>query len=418
MKEDNIKFIFNNDKIFSIQVYIPIGSIHEKKGQYGISHFLEHMKFKKSKNINKKKFMEEFEKIIFWNAYTTKDHTSYYMKSNEEDYKRMITIMYELVFNTSFINNDIDTERKVIEEEKLVREPDIDKFKDMDLEDDLSITSYKNPYNKKIIGVMKDIQKITNKDLEKYNKLYYNDFLVVISCSQKSKNDINKRCLKLFPNSLNKSPKELDNVQSFHYKLIINNLGLIQNKTMLIFKSFNQKNNNKYYLNLIEDILFSTKNSLLTKILREDKGYVYGITGGSESYKDMGCFRIEVSSNSKNSITEIFKILFGELNKLKNIELKMELFNKYKKNYKNKIKYLFKNDDYLITKMGEYLYYDNKFTIDRYTNMINELTPSKLKDIIYELFDYNQMSIITYGNYPNTKALEKRILNMIKKNKK
>ena len=85
------------------------------------------MKFKKSKDINKKNLLQEFEKIVFWNAYTSKDHTSYYMRSNEEDYKKMIKIMYELVFNTSFTDNDIDIERKVIEEEKLLREPNIDK---------------------------------------------------------------------------------------------------------------------------------------------------------------------------------------------------------------------------------------------------------------------------------------------------
>ena len=31
MKKDDLRFITNNDNIFSIQVYIPLGSIHEKK---------------------------------------------------------------------------------------------------------------------------------------------------------------------------------------------------------------------------------------------------------------------------------------------------------------------------------------------------------------------------------------------------
>ena len=72
-----------------------------------------------------------------------------FLLNTEEDYKKMIKIMYELVFNTSFTDNDIDIERKVIEEEKLLREPNIDKLKDMDLEQDLSITSIENPYNRK-----------------------------------------------------------------------------------------------------------------------------------------------------------------------------------------------------------------------------------------------------------------------------
>ncbi len=415
MKKDNLKFIFNNDKIFSIQIYIPLGSIHEKEGEYGISHFLEHMKFKKSKDINKKNLLQEFEKIVFWNAYTSKDHTSYYMRSNEEDYKKMIKIMYELVFNTSFTDNDIDIERKVIEEEKLLREPNIDKLKDMDLEQDLSITSIGNPYNRKIIGVMDDIKKITNKKLEKYNSLYFNNFLVVISCSKSNEKEISNKCLKLFPNSLNKKEKELENIQSFNYSLIIRNFGLPQNKSVIIFKSYNQLNQNKYYLDFIQDILFSKKSSILTKILREKNGFVYGVTGGNENYKDIGTFRIEVSSNSNNSITRILNILFNEITKLKDKQLDKATFNKYKKNFKNKMKYVFKDDDYLITKMGEYLYYDNDFTLDKYKDIINKLTPDIFKEIINDLFDYNTMSIVTYGNYPNTSETKEKLLKIVKK---
>jgi zinc protease len=59
MKIEDLKFINNKDNIISIQVYIPLGSIHEKKGQSGISHFLEHMKFKRTnKYTNKNDFLQ------------------------------------------------------------------------------------------------------------------------------------------------------------------------------------------------------------------------------------------------------------------------------------------------------------------------------------------------------------------------
>ena len=147
MRKEDLKFIINNDKIFSIQIYVPVGSINESKGQYGISHFLE-----------------QFDKTTVMNAYTTKDHTSYYLRTNNNKWKEVIKLMYELVFNTSFNTNDIDIERKVILEEKLSRDGNLETANDIDIHSETSILDENNPYSRPVIGDMKDIKKITNKD--------------------------------------------------------------------------------------------------------------------------------------------------------------------------------------------------------------------------------------------------------------
>ena len=138
---------FNDDNIFSIQVYIPLGSIHEKKGEYGISHFLEHAKFNKSKKYNKYNFIQKINNACISNAYTTKDHTSYYLRTNNNKWKEVIELMYELIFNTSFNTNDIDIERKVILEEKLSREGNLESANDIDIHSETSILHENNPYS-------------------------------------------------------------------------------------------------------------------------------------------------------------------------------------------------------------------------------------------------------------------------------
>ena len=72
MKESDLKIITNKNNYFHIQVYVPIGSIHEKKDQYGISHFLEHLKFNRSKKYENDKFTKILEEYSY-NAYTTLD---------------------------------------------------------------------------------------------------------------------------------------------------------------------------------------------------------------------------------------------------------------------------------------------------------------------------------------------------------
>ena len=418
MKEKDIRFIYNSDKIFSIQVYIPIGSIHEKKGQYGISHFLEHMKFRKSKTHNKSEFLQLFNKMTVSNAYTTKDHTSYYLRNNDTNWKDIVKIMYELVFNTSFTNNEIEIEKNIIDEEKLLREPDIEKFTDADILTENSILGKNNPYNRSVIGVMKDIKRINNKELKKYNEQYFNDYLVVVSCNRNLKNKVKNYCMKLFPDAKNNPIKKLENTQTFHYGLTIRPLPVQQNNLFILFKSFSETDKNKYYIDFIEDFLANNMSSLLSNKIRVKKGYAYVVTTSNENYKDFGCFRIMVSTNKKNNIYELIEIIYDQLDKLKEDGLTEKELNKFKKKYLNDLKYYFKNNDFLINRFGNYLYYDRDFTITKYTKLINDINIKKLKIIFNLLFDYNKMSFISYGNYSNVNYTKNKILRIIKNHRK
>ena len=416
MKEKNLKFIINNDNIFSIQVYIPLGSINEKKGQYGISHFLEHIKFNKSKKYNQKTFIQQINKSVISNAYTTKDHTSYYFKSNDDDYMNLIKLMNELVFNTDFKDNEIEIEKKIIEEEKMIRNPDSNILND--IFSDIQVTSQKNPYNKKVIGTLKDIKNMTNTKLKSYNKLYLDNYLIIISCSSKLKTKIKKICLKLFPDSLNKKIPKLKNVDKFHYSLTVRKNIDKQNNLILVFKSFSELDNNKYYIDFIMNFLLNNKNTILLNKLRQETGFIYNLSSNNENYRDYGSLTIIISSNKINSIYNILKIIFKELNKLKKEKIKKNVLNKYKENFLNKLEYKLKNTEYLTTTIANYIFYDRDFTIDKYINMIKKINSNELMNVLNLLFNYNTMSIATYGNYNKINYTKQRIINIIDKNRK
>ena len=420
MRKDDLRFIANNDNIFSIQVYIPLGSIHEKKGQTGISHFLEHMKFKRTnKYTSKDDFLQELSSnSTLTNAYTTKDHTSYYIRTLDTQWKKVTELMYELIFNTKFNKKDIELEKKVILEEKLTREGDLESINDIDIHSETSILDPKNPYSSRVIGKMSDIKNMTKTNLQNYNKKYISNYLVVISCTNKIKKNVQKLCFGLFPDSTNKKEKELENTKSFKYSLTLRNLNLPQNNIFIAFKSFNEIDNNKYYLDFIESFLANQRDSILLKRLRKDKGYVYGVQTFNESYKDYGCFRILISSDTNNSVNDILNIVFKELVNLKKNGLTDKELVKYKKQFVDSIDYYFKDNDILINKFGAYLYYDRSFTVKKYKNLIDKITKEKILEIINLLIDFEQMGFVLYGKLNNIDKTKKDILNIINKNKK
>ena len=125
-----------------------------------------------------------------------------------------------------------------------------------------------------------------------------------------------------------------------------------------------------------------------------------------------------VSTNKKNNIYELIEIIYDQLDKLKEDGLTQKDLNLFKKKYLNDLKYYFKNNDFLINRFGNYLYYDRSFTIAKYTKLINDINITKLKIIFNLLFDYNKMSFITYGNYSNINYTKNKVLKIIKTHRK
>ena len=69
----------HENKYSSINFAIEFGSIHEPENHKGCAHFIEHMCFKRNKNIKNSKILSEtFDKLgVYTNAYTDKKLTNY-----------------------------------------------------------------------------------------------------------------------------------------------------------------------------------------------------------------------------------------------------------------------------------------------------------------------------------------------------
>lgn len=408
MKESDLKIITNNNNIFHIQIYVPIGSIHEKKGEYGISHFLEHLKFNRSKKYNTEKFRKILSNYSY-NAFTTLDHTSYFITSTDENYDKLIDIMNEIVFNTTFSNNEIETERKIVLAEKIFTQQS--KF----FLNDISIYHEKNPYNRAVIGTVGDLNKISNKHFKKYNEQYLNDFFVFVSCSKKNENKVKKLCLKKFPNPIKKDIKPLQNTELYNYELTIRNIMDDKQILILSFKTFASNNPDNYYMDILDHIISKGKLSKLTNLLREKKGFVYTIESLNHNFIKNGFYTIKIILNKNENIKNVMKLILKELNKLKNEKLSKKELDNYKKNYLNNLDLKLKNYQFYLNFFGEKLFYNSEFKIKNYLDKINNLSSDKMQDIFNKVFNYFQMNIVFYGNFSDINSTNSSIYRLINK---
>ncbi len=108
----------NFAKMFALQCWIQVGSIHEEKREEGMSHCLEHMLFKGTRNFAVGELSRRIEFLGGeMNAYTSFDHTVFYLTLPSLHAKEAVELLAEAIFHSSFDAAELDREKEVILEE-------------------------------------------------------------------------------------------------------------------------------------------------------------------------------------------------------------------------------------------------------------------------------------------------------------
>jgi zinc protease len=156
--------------VATFNLFSKVGSRNETFGQTGISHLVEHLKFRGTKKYGP----EEFSNIIqenggMDNAFTGADFTDYFEVINRDHLDVPISLEADRMAN--FDPKGFASELAVVEEERRMRTDD-------NPEDALSEATQaqafvEHPYHWPVIGWMQDVQRLTLAEALKYHSVYY-----------------------------------------------------------------------------------------------------------------------------------------------------------------------------------------------------------------------------------------------------
>ncbi len=303
--------------VVSVQLWIKCGSVYEKEGEFGVSHFIEHLLFKGTR----KHGVGEVAKVIEslggdLNAFTAKEYTCFYITLPSIHFEEGLSTLKELVFFPSFDAQEIEAEREVILEE-------IRRYQDIPgsvVSDNYFELQFKgHPYAKPILGYEDIIKSIKREDIFNYYKQFYkasNSILVV--CGNIRKND-----------ALNISEKllcELDSDKTPINKIkeaVPSNSAVAQNVEMDVKESIFEfgyptpglLHKDIPALDVLAIILGQGESSRLFKNLRLDKGIVTSISSYAYTPVYGGVFGIAFTLESeKNGFVKKLEKIFSEIN--------------------------------------------------------------------------------------------------------
>ncbi|MCX6129357.1 MAG: pitrilysin family protein [Proteobacteria bacterium] len=105
-------------KMFALQCWVGVGSLHEEKGEEGLTHCIEHMLFKGTRRFAVGEISRRVEFLGGeMNAYTSFEHTVFYLTLPAVHAAEAIDILSDAIFYSSFDENELAREKEVILEE-------------------------------------------------------------------------------------------------------------------------------------------------------------------------------------------------------------------------------------------------------------------------------------------------------------
>ena len=172
----------------TIGAWVDTGSRDETEVEAGASHFLEHLLFKGSKQLDAHQIAEGFDALgARHNAFTSKEYTVFWAKVRDADLGFAVEVLSEMLQRPAFRQDEIDSERHVVLEEINMNEDD-----PTDVAHELFIRKLwsRHPLAPPILGTRDSINAMDRDVISEYWRRRYTPHTVVISASGRIDHDV------------------------------------------------------------------------------------------------------------------------------------------------------------------------------------------------------------------------------------
>ncbi len=162
----------------NVSVYVRTGSQHEARRHGGISHVVEHMAFKGTRERDCQRINLDAEMLgAEVNAHTDKDHTAFHIDGLARDAGRFVQMLADIVQESTFPQVELERERQVILHELAEDEEDgvATAFRLFD-----EACWGDHPFARPVVGRRRSIERLTRADLLAYVQRQYTATNVVV----------------------------------------------------------------------------------------------------------------------------------------------------------------------------------------------------------------------------------------------
>ena len=384
-------------KSVSLGIWINTGSRLEKPNESGVSHFIEHMLFKGTKNRSAKDIAREIDNIGGQiNAFTNKECTCYYVHLLDEHINIGIDVLSDMILNSKFDKEDINKEKTVILEELKMYEDSLDEYS-YDL---LVENVYPNDgLGMNILGNRKTIKNMTRENiLNYYNKYYVPNNTIISICGNFDFDKVIKIIEEKFNSWQEKEISTEVKEAKFNPCFIAKNKESEQINIAMNLKAIPEENEEEAYaLAVVNNIFGGSTSSRLFQNIREDNGLVYSIYSSQTLYRKCGELGI-FASTSQDYLKEVYDLIIEEIKNIRKNYVTEEELRESKEQLKGNYILSLESINSKMLSHGESMLLNNKVkSEEEIIEHINSIDMEQVKAIINKVFNIENLAVCIVG---------------------
>jgi len=381
----------------SVGVWICTGSREETQQETGISHFIEHMLFKGTKNRSAEEIARSVDSIGGGlDAFTSKELVSYNVKVLDEHLPQAFDVVTDLVRNPLFDPQDIEKEKGVILEE-MKMEVDNPEYL---IHEIFSSHFWKgHGLGRPIIGTKQTIRGFNREKIEQYYRTYYSPSNILVTAAG---NLSHRRLVHLVEDRLGDLRRKAVRLEQekpqAHAPMIFRNKSSLEQVHLYIgVPSIPMPHESRFACYILNAILGGGMSSRLFQNIREKQGLAYTVFSDLSMYHDAGCMLIYAGTSLKSAERVIHSIVH-ELNEVADHRVSDEELRRAKDHLKGSFVLGLESTS---SRMGnlarEELYFKRFFTLDEMLERIEGVTAGEVQQLAQQFFDPRKMAVAMLG---------------------
>lgn len=379
---------------------VACGMYYETAETNGISHFLEHVCFKGTKNWDGRDLMKYLDGLgAETNAFTSEEFTGYYAKGAAANWREYIAAVSDIYQHPVFPTDEVVRERGVVLGEYDMYE-DQPTYQAQKL---LSTAMFGNqPAGWQVIGTKKNISSFKDTDVAAWHDKYYTPAnSVLIVAGPVAASDVMTAARRHYAGKARttRRPRRVPVTDRQTAPVVMaRTADTDQTHVCIAFRGYNRNSPDRQKVQLLASLLGAGMSSRLYVKLREDMGAGYYVTAAHVAYMDHGYFEIRTGCEASR-VAEVVAAIRAECDRLVN-ELVTTAELEKTTNYLVGHSYMgLESTDAWAEYVGVQALLDGKIlTIEDRLANLRAITPAQLRTVARKLFRDDQMTVVAYGN--------------------
>ncbi|NOY88098.1 MAG: insulinase family protein [FCB group bacterium] len=380
----------------SIGIWVDVGSRNEDIAENGVTHLIEHMLFKGTKNRSAKEIAASLESIGgSLNAFTSKEHTCYTARILDENLETAIDVLSDILCHATLSPRNLIKEKKVVCEEIIET-----KETPSDYIHDIFASTYwgDHPLGRPILGQQDNVINISRKLIINYIKENYKTSSIVVAASGAVPH---KKLVSLvkdkfsFPVGRAKPFTPAKRITANKRTFVTN--GNDQIHLCFGYPGLAYSSKDKMTALALHTYLGGGMSSVLFQKIREEKGLAYTVYTFLDFYRDAGVFGAYLATDKKN-LPQCVAISLKELAKLKKKRLSSDKIEKAKAQLKGHLILGMESTSGRMSRLarselmlGKYL------SLKETLKQIDKVSSSGILKLANQYFDNSQLALAVLG---------------------